>query len=162
MKTTLQDPKNSLAGNVVALTCLCAVFGLAGCEKEGSAEKAGKAERTTESTAPRTERSADRPAQKMEGAQQMPSPAQPATPPSESAGEYLDDAAITTKVKAALLNDPMLSASRIEVTTDKGVVKLSGTVDSEPGINRALDQASSQPGVKSVQTDLSVAPVPGK
>ncbi|TAK59832.1 BON domain-containing protein, partial [Methylobacter sp.] len=148
MKTTPQDPKNSLAGNVVALTCLCAVLGLVGCEKEGSAEKAGKVERTTESTAPRTNRSADRPAQKMEGAQQqMPSTAQPATPPSESVGEYIDDAAITTKVKAALLNDPMLSASRIEVTTDKGVVKLSGTVDSEPGINRALELAGAQSGV---------------
>ncbi|TAK64440.1 BON domain-containing protein [Methylobacter sp.] len=159
MKTTPQDPKNSLAGNVVALTCLCAVFGLSGCEKEGSAEKTGKVERTTESTAPR----AGRPAQKMEGAQQqMPSTAQPASPGSESAGEYIDDAAITTKVKAALLNDPMLSASRIEVTTDKGVVKLSGTVDSEPGINRALELAGAQSGVKSVQTDLSVTTAPGK
>jgi len=49
------------------------------------------------------------------------------------------------------------------VTTDKGVVKLSGTVDSEPSIGRAMEVAGSQKNVKSVQTDLTVnASIPSK
>lgn len=148
---------NSVTGHVVALGCLFAVLGLAGCEQQGSAEKTtGKVERTTESTAPTTSGSADRPAQKMEGAER------PATQGSKTAGDYIDDSVITTKVKAAFLNDPFLSAFGIEVTTGKGIVKLSGTVDSEQNINRARELAGSQQGVKSVQTDLSVSATPGK
>lgn len=80
----------------------------------------------------------------------------------ETAGEYIDDSVITTKVKTAILNDPLLNASHIEVTTDKGVVKLSGTVDSEQSIGRAVEVANSQKNVKSVQTDLIVKSAPGK
>jgi len=65
-------------------------------------------------------------------------------------------------VKAALLNDPFLKSSQIEVTTVNGVVKLSGTVDSDPSIGKAMALASSQPNVKSVQTELTVkASAPG-
>lgn len=81
----------------------------------------------------------------------------------ETAGAYIDDSVITTKVKAAILNDPLLNASHIDVTTDKGVVKLSGTVDSEKSIGRAVEVAKSQENVKSVQTDLTVkASTPSK
>jgi hyperosmotically inducible protein len=81
----------------------------------------------------------------------------------ETAGEYIDDSIITTKVKTAILNDPLLNASKIEVTTVNGVVKLSGTVDSEQSIGRAMEVANSQKNVKSVQTDLTVnASAPSK
>lgn len=82
---------------------------------------------------------------------------------SETAGEYIDDSVITLKVKAAILNDSLLKASQIEVTTVNGIVKLSGRVDSEQSIGRAMEVANSQKNVKSVQTDLIVnAGAPGK
>ncbi|MDD1617805.1 MAG: hyperosmotically inducible periplasmic protein, partial [Methylococcaceae bacterium NSP1-2] len=62
----------------------------------------------------------------------------------------------TMKVKTAILNDPILNASHIEVTTVNGVVKLSGTVDSEQSIGRAMEVANSQKNVKSVQNALVV------
>nr|WP_305906985.1 BON domain-containing protein [Methylomarinum sp. Ch1-1]MDP4519701.1 BON domain-containing protein [Methylomarinum sp. Ch1-1] len=74
----------------------------------------------------------------------------------ETAGEYVDDALITAKVKAAFLDDPLLNALNIEVTTVNGVVTLSGTVDSEASIGKAVELASSQENVKSVETDLIV------
>jgi hyperosmotically inducible protein len=75
---------------------------------------------------------------------------------SETAGGYIDDSVITVTVKAALLNEGILKASHIEVTTVNGVVKLTGTVDSEPSLGKALEVASSQKNVKSVQTELLV------
>ena len=48
----------------------------------------------------------------------------------ESTGEYFDDSLITTKVKTAILNEPSLKVSQISVETYKGVVQLSGFVDS--------------------------------
>ena len=70
------------------------------------------------------------------------------------AGEYLDDAAITAKVKADILNDPLLKVSQVEVTTTNGVVKLSGTVDSQESIDRAVEIARSHEDVKSVDNAL--------
>jgi len=53
-----------------------------------------------------------------------------ATPKQESTGEYFDDTTLTTKVKAALLNDPMVSGLAVNVETFKGVVQVSGFVKS--------------------------------
>lgn len=71
-------------------------------------------------------------------------------------GEYLDDAAITAKIKATMLNDEFLKASQIEVTTVNGVVKLSGTVDSEQLVGRAIGLVNSQEHVKSVDNQLII------
>jgi hyperosmotically inducible protein len=71
--------------------------------------------------------------------------------------EYFDDSEnITMNVKKAILDDPLLKASQIEVTVVNGLVKLSGTVDSEQSIGRAMEVANSQKNVKSVETDLIV------
>ena len=69
---------------------------------------------------------------------------------------FNDSENITTNVKKAILNDPMLKASQIEVAVVNGVVKLSGTVDSEQSIGRAMEVANSQKNVRSVETDLIV------
>ena len=74
----------------------------------------------------------------------------------ESTGEYLDDSAITTKVKAAILNDPSLKVFQINVETFKGVVQLSGFVNSPEVVSRAAVVASHVGGVMSVKNDLSV------
>ena len=52
------------------------------------------------------------------------------TPQKEGTGEYIDDTMITTKVKAAILNEPTLKSAEINVETFKGVVQLSGFVNS--------------------------------
>ena len=72
----------------------------------------------------------------------------------ESTGEYVDDTVITTKVKAAVLNEPTLKSAEINVETFKGVVQLSGFVSSQADINRAAETARGVPGVKSVKNDM--------
>ena len=74
----------------------------------------------------------------------------------ESTGEYIDDSGITTSVKAAIYNDPMLKVGQISVETYKGVVQLSGFVDSAQAARRAVELARSVKGVKSVKNSLVV------
>ena len=78
------------------------------------------------------------------------------TPTRESTGEYVDDSVITTKVKAAIFNEPSLKVFQINVETFKGEVQLSGSVDSAQIVNRAGEVARSVGGVKSVKNDLIV------
>ena len=72
----------------------------------------------------------------------------------EGTGEYFDDSVITTKVKATILDQPMLKVFEIKVDTFKGVVHLSGQVSSADEVNRASEVARRIPGVKSVRNDL--------
>lgn len=74
----------------------------------------------------------------------------------ESTGEYVDDAAITAKVKAQIFDDPMLKVLQINVESFKGVVQLSGFVDSTRVSARAVAVAESAKGVKSVKNSLIV------
>ncbi|GAA5786969.1 phospholipid-binding protein [Chitiniphilus shinanonensis] len=69
---------------------------------------------------------------------------------------YVDDATITTKVKAALMKDKQLSALDVKVTTEKGVVMLSGTVETPDAGVRAIEIAASVEGVKDVKSALTV------
>jgi len=78
------------------------------------------------------------------------------TPKQEGTGEYVDDTVITTKVKAAVLNEPTLKSAEINVETFKGVVQLSGFVSSQANINRAVEVARGVPGVKSVKNDMRI------
>ncbi|SFM99584.1 BON domain-containing protein [Nitrosomonas communis] len=74
----------------------------------------------------------------------------------ETIGEYLDDSVITTRVKAAILNEPTLQSTAIKVETFEGIVQLSGFVSSKADINKAVEIARSVLGVKSVKNDLQV------
>lgn len=78
------------------------------------------------------------------------------TPRQESTGEYVDSAAITTKVKAAILNEPTLKSMQISVETFKDAVQLSGFVDSSASRSKAGEVARNVEGVKSVKNDLVV------
>lgn len=71
-------------------------------------------------------------------------------------GEYIDDTVITTKVKAAILNEPSLKVGEINVETFKGVVQLSGFVAEPSDIGKAVQVARGVGGVKSVKNDLRV------
>jgi len=78
------------------------------------------------------------------------------TPTRESSGEYVDDSVVTTKVKAAILDDPSLKVFQINVETFKGVVQLSGFVDTAQSVKKAGEVAGGVKGVKSVKNNLVV------
>ncbi len=78
------------------------------------------------------------------------------TPTRESTGEYVDDSVITTKVKALLAEDDFLKSFQISVETYKGIVQLSGFVNSRQTVNKAGEIARRVKGVKSVRNDLIV------
>jgi len=198
MKTTNEYKQNLSPHNIFVMTCLAVVLGLAGCEKEGTAEKAGqkidqaaenaqqkieqatqKAEQKIDAAKESLDRQTDRAGDYIEGRtdaskealeraeqnvdqatekaeKQLENATDSVAEKAQTAGEYIDDSVITMKVKAALLNDPFLKSSQIEVTTVNGVVRLSGAVESEANIGKAVALASGQPNVKSVQSDLVV------
>lgn len=79
-----------------------------------------------------------------------------ATPTSDSTGQYVDDTAITGRVKTALLGDDAVKSFEIKVETVKGVVQLSGFVDNRDQKSAAERDASSVPNVKKVVNDLIV------
>jgi osmotically-inducible protein OsmY len=74
----------------------------------------------------------------------------------ESSGQYVDDTVITTKVKSAILSEPGLKSSEINVETYKGAVQLSGFVSSRDDINSAVRLAKAVGGVSSVKNDLQL------
>lgn len=74
----------------------------------------------------------------------------------ESSGEYLDDSMITTKVKSAILGDENLKVFEINVETFKGVVQLSGFVNSPATASKAVEVARKVGGVKSVKNDMRI------
>lgn len=158
---------------------------LTGCQKDGSDNKPGqsptpRAERSDTGTVPGS--SATAPGSVTDptrsgstgtssGMEASPSPGtvpSPETSPSpgtstadtgtslEKAGEYMDDSVITAKIKQDILSDPLLKSTQIDVTTKNGVVKLSGTVDSQQSIDRVKAIAQSVTDVKAVESDLVV------
>jgi len=79
---------------------------------------------------------------------------QTSTSKKESPGEYVDDAAITAKVKAAVLGEPSLKSAEINVETSKGIVQLTGFVRSRADIEKAVEVAKTVTGVGSVKNDM--------
>jgi len=72
----------------------------------------------------------------------------------ESTGEYVDDSVLTSKVKAAILDESSLKSLQINVETFKGIVQLSGFVDSAEHVAKAGEVAARIRGVKEVKNDL--------
>jgi len=79
-----------------------------------------------------------------------------ATSKAEGAGEYVSDTVITTKVKAAILDESTLKVADINVETSKGVVQLSGLVNSMAIERKAIDVAARVKGVKSISNDMQL------
>jgi hyperosmotically inducible protein len=116
------------------------VFGFAGCQQDGTAEKAGeKIDQATEKAGKKIDQAGEAINAKV-----------------EKAGEIMDDSAITAKIKAEILSDPLLKVSQINVTTTNNVVMLSGAVDSLQSIDRAMEIVHSIKNVKSVENNLVV------
>jgi osmotically-inducible protein OsmY len=76
----------------------------------------------------------------------------------ETVGAYVDDSAITTKVKAKFADDPTVSAMAIKVDTMKGVVQLSGFAKSADERMMAERLARDTGGVQGVRNDIIVRP----
>ena len=79
-----------------------------------------------------------------------------ATPTKESTGEYVDDAAITAKVKAAFVKDEVVKALDVKVETFKGTVQLSGFVDNAEQKQRAAEVARGIRGVQDVKNNITI------
>jgi osmotically-inducible protein OsmY len=80
------------------------------------------------------------------------------TQTSQSTGEIVDDAAVTARVKSALINEPGVKSTAINVETFRGTVSLSGFVDSDEMARKATDAAEKVRGVRSVKNDMRVKP----
>ena len=78
------------------------------------------------------------------------------TPKQEGTGEYFDDSVITAKVKTKLATDDFLKSFQIGVESRKGIVQLSGFVDSQKAVDKAGEIARGVEGVRSVENDLIV------
>ncbi len=74
----------------------------------------------------------------------------------EGTGQYVDDSVITTKVKTAILAEPGLKVSEINVETFKGIVQLSGFVSTRGDVESAIRLARNVEGVKSVKNDMQL------
>jgi len=74
----------------------------------------------------------------------------------ESAGEYVDDSVITTKVKSLLAGDDFLKSFKISVETYQGTVQMSGFVNSQKAVNKASEIVRSVKGLKSLKNNLIV------
>lgn len=72
----------------------------------------------------------------------------------QGTGEYIDDAVITSRVKAAFAADPEVKATEVQVETFKGTVQLSGFVESAESAARAAQIARDVPGVKEVRNAM--------
>lgn len=80
----------------------------------------------------------------------------------ETVGEYVDDAGITTKVKAAILEDKTVAPFQIHVETMQNIVQLSGFVDSQHTALQAEKLAKEVKGVRGVKNNLIVRTKKGR
>jgi hyperosmotically inducible protein len=119
-----------MKSHLVIVTVLATTIGLVACERKSSEVS-------------------------VEGAPAAGVPAA-STAPGTSVGTKIDDTAITTRVKAALLADPEIKGMDITVETRKSEVQLSGFVDSSAQIDRAIDIAKRTQGVGGVQNMLEI------
>jgi len=123
---------------LVVSTSIVFAVALAACDKPGPAESAGKSiDQSMEKAGDKIDATSDKLGKE-----------------SDKAGEALEDAAITTKIKAAILAEPGLRVLQINVDTVNGASTLSGTVDSKSDSDRAKEIAGAISGVKRVDNQL--------
>jgi hyperosmotically inducible protein len=134
--------------NILKSVGLSLLLGLAlsACDKPGPAERAGKSmDKTANEAVSKINEGADKAAASLSAQ-------------SAKTGVAIDDTEITTKVKAAVFAEPGLKSMQISVDTVKGVVTLSGTVDSQDNSDRAKALANAVSGVVKVENQLLIKP----
>ena len=136
---------------LVVVVMLASFLGLAACKQEGPAERAGqKIDKAVEQGGKKIDQAAEKAEIKIEKAGDA------LSDKTKKAGESIDDAAITTMIKAEIAMDPVLKVSQISVTTQNGVVRLSGVVDSRQSMDKALEITRNVKNVKSTENNLVV------
>ncbi|MGY4108455.1 BON domain-containing protein [Aeromonas encheleia] len=133
------------SNSILAISLLLA-FGMSGCDKQGTAEQAGK---KIDEAVSDTGKKVDETVDEYEGkiAEQ-----------SAKNAQSWDDTEVTAKVKAELLGEPGLKSMKISVDTVGGVVTLTGTVDSKANSEKANALAMAVDGVENVVNKLVVTP----
>lgn len=125
---------------MLALICAALLLGAAGCSDERGGKTVGQKLDSGMDTAK------EKLAESSDAIKQS----------TEKAATAVDDAAITTKVKAEIMRDPGLKLTDINVETNQGVVILSGVVDKPQDAERAVQIARAITDVKSVENKLAV------
>lgn len=126
-------------------------LGLVACDQKPSAEQVGQdIDRTVDKTSQQVSQAADKAEDKMDQAKSA------ISEKAASAGAAVADAAITAKVKSALIAEPGLKSTGIDVVTEKGVVRLFGTAGSNANRERATQVAANVEGVKAVENNLAI------
>lgn len=134
-------PFRNLTLTGISMLCL---IGIAACDKPGPAETAGKnIDDTVNVVGDKVSETADKITEKM-------------NTQTHKAGVAIEDAEITTRVKAAVLAMPGLDTLKISVDTAKGVVTLSGLVDSQAHRDMAETLAQGIDGVSHVDNKLAI------
>jgi hyperosmotically inducible protein len=123
-------------------TSMMIVSGLVACDNSGPAEKAGKKiDQVTESASNSLSNAAEKADQAI-------------TNQANATGQVMDDLAITSKVKSSLLQESGMQSIKIKVVTEKGVVSLSGSAETQEKIDKAVKLAGAIEGVKSVNNKI--------
>ena len=128
-----QDIAMTLRYRLTAFLSAILLLSLPGCAATPTAEQTGK--------------SATQPPKEL-------LPADASTPKQEQMAESVDDAAITAKVKEAILNEPSLHTEKISVETSKGMVQLSGFASTIFAMAKAIEIARSIKGVIAVKDEM--------
>jgi len=150
--------KMNILGNlklIVVSTLL--VIGLAACDQPGSAESAGKKlDQAIDDAREKISDTADSAAEKM--SEQGDNASKALGEQGDKAAVGINDAEITARVKAAIFAEPGLKSLQISVDTIKGVVNLSGSVDTQQNSETVSALASAVSGVRAVENHLMVKP----
>lgn len=126
-------------------------LGLIACDQKPSAEQVGRdIDRAVDKTSQQVSQAVDQAEDKMDQAKST------ISDKAASAGATVADAAITAKVKSALIAEPGLKSTGIDVVTEKGVVSLFGTTASNASRERATQLAANVEGVKAVENNLAI------
>jgi len=127
------------------------VVGLAACDKQGPAETAGKQlDQTVEEAQAKISEAADKVSEEADKASEK------LAGQGDKAVVGMNDAEITAKVKAAIFAEPGLKTLQISVDTKKGVVTLSGSVDTQQNSDSARALAGAVSGVQEVKNRLMI------
>jgi hyperosmotically inducible protein len=133
---------------LAAVAAAAALAGLAGCDRTDEGGPVSKAP-PPQSKAPPPQSTPSMPSQ-------SPTAGLPPKGPDRTAGQVVDDAGITAKVKAALLAEKDVDGMKINVDTSQGKVTLSGKVPDQSQVEKATQVARGIEGVKTVENQLTV------
>lgn len=151
MKSINEYKQTSPPKNILIIAGLSGLLGLLGCQQEGTAEKAGKnLDRSIENAEQKIEETKEKTEKKFDDTKKS------IREKTAASDQYVDDSLITMYVKKAILDDPLLEVFQIKVTTENGIVQLSGTLDSKESIDRAIAVVINQKDVKAVKNELTL------